>query len=64
MDKLKQLLKNDIVERTLKTFVQTFLATLAVGVVAVNDFDGAVALVVAAVSASISAAWNTVRNRK
>lgn len=53
-------MNNDIVVRALKTFVQTFLATLAVGVATVTDFNGAKALVVAAVAAGISATWNFV----
>lgn len=51
---------SDIAVRALKTFVQTFLATVAVGVVAVQDVNGAKALVVAAVAAAISAAWNAI----
>ena len=53
-------MNNDIVVRALKTFVQAFLATLAVGVATVTDFNGVKALVVAAVAAAISAAWNAV----
>ena len=51
---------NDVVVRALKTFVQTFLATVAVGVTSVADVNGAKALVVAAVAAAISAVWNTI----
>ncbi len=51
---------NDIAVRALKTFIQTFLATVAVGVTTVADVNGAKALVVAAVAAAISAAWNAI----
>ena len=51
---------NDIAVRALKTFVQAFLAVIAVGVVSVNDFQGAKALLVAAVAAAISATWNSI----
>jgi hypothetical protein len=51
---------SDIVVRALKTFVQTFLATVAVGVTTVADVNGAKALVVAALAAAISATWNFV----
>ena len=61
MNKLKQLLSNDVVERALKTFVQTFLATLAVGVFAIESFEGVLALLTASISAAISATWNSVK---
>lgn len=51
---------SDVAIRALKTFVQTFLATVAVGVTTVADLNGAKALVVAAVAAAISAVWNTI----
>ena len=51
---------NDVVVRALKTFIQTFLATVAVGVVAVQDVNGVKALIVSAVAAGISAVWNVV----
>lgn len=51
---------SDIAVRALKTFIQTFLATVAVGLTAVSDVNGAKALVVAAVAAAISAAWNAI----
>lgn len=63
MKKLKQLLSNDVVVRALKTFAQTLLATLAVGVVAVDSFEAALALATGALAAAISAAWNTIRNK-
>jgi hypothetical protein len=61
MNKLKQLLSNDIVERALKTFAQTFLATLAVGVLAVDNFEGVLALLTGALAAAISATWNSIK---
>ena len=51
---------SDVAIRALKTFVQAFLATLAVGVTTVSDVNGAKALVIGAVAAAISAAWNTI----
>ena len=51
---------SDIAVRAIKTFIQTFLATVAVGVATVADVNGAKALVVAAVAAAISAAWNAI----
>jgi hypothetical protein len=51
---------NDVIVRALKTFIQSFLAVVAVGVVSVQDVNGAKALVVAAVAAAISAAWNSI----
>lgn len=58
---MKDLLNNDIVVRAAKTFVQSFLATLAVGVATVSDFQSAKALLVAAVAAAISAVWNSLK---
>lgn len=54
---------NDILVRAIKTFVQAFLATLAVSVVTVNDWATLKAAVVAAVAAAISAAWNGIVSR-
>lgn len=60
-DAVKAFFSNDIVQRALKTFVQAFLATLAVGVATVSDFESAKALLVGALAAAISAAWNTIK---
>ena len=51
---------SDVTIRALKTFVQAFLATLAVGVTTVTDFNGVKALLVGALAAAISATWNTI----
>lgn len=56
--KMPKVFKNDIVVRAVKTFVQAFLATLAVSVVSVTDVNTAKAAVVGAVAAGISATWN------
>ena len=53
-------MKKDIAIRALKTFVQAFLATVAVGVVGVNSIETAQALAIAAVAAGVSATWNFV----
>lgn len=53
------LLKNDVVVRALKTFVQAFLATLAVSVATVQDWPTAKAALVGALAAAISAMWNS-----
>jgi hypothetical protein len=47
----------DILVRAIKTFVQAFLASLAVA--NVTDMDTLKAAVVAGVAAGISAVWNT-----
>lgn len=64
MQLIKNFLANDIVERALKTFVQAFLATLAVGVMTVDSFETAQALLVGAIGAGISAAWNGIKAKK
>ena len=55
---MKNLLTSDVTVRALKTFVQPFLATVAVGVVGVNSIETAQALAIAGVAAGVSAAWN------
>ena len=57
---MKNLLTNDIVVRALKTFVQTFLAVVAVGATSVTDVATAKALIVGAAAAAISAVWNAI----
>lgn len=47
----------DILVRAAKTFVQAFIATLAVA--NMTDNDSVKAAVVAAVAAGVSAVWNT-----
>lgn len=51
-------MNNDIIVRAVKTFIQAFLATLAVAVVTVSDWPTARAAIVGAVAAAISATWN------
>lgn len=58
---MREILKNDIVNRALRTFIQAFFATLAVGVATVTDFESGKALLVGAVAAAISAVWNSLR---
>jgi len=54
----------DLVVRALKTFVQAFLASLAVGIVAVDDFAGLQALAIASGAAAISAVMNLIIGKK
>lgn len=56
----KELYMKDIAIRAAKTFVQAFLATLAVSVATVNDVPTLKAAVVGAAAAGISAVWNYV----
>lgn len=53
--------RKDILARALKTFVQAFLATLAVDVATVNDWKSARPVIIGAVAAGVSAVWNTLR---
>lgn len=53
--------KKDILARAIKTFVQAFLATLAVDVATVNDWKTARPVIIGAVAAGVSAVWNTLR---
>lgn len=56
---MKSLLTNDVVVRAFKTFVQAFLATLAVSVATVQDWPTAKAALVGALAAAFSAVWNS-----
>lgn len=53
----------DIAVRAIKTFVQAFLATLAVSVATVDSWETAKAVIVGAAAAAISATWNAVAGR-
>lgn len=57
-------MNNDVALRAVKTFVQAFLATLAVAIATVNDVPTAKAAIVGAVAAAISATWNTFTTSK
>lgn len=50
-----------VVTRAAKTFAQAFVATITVGWTGITDADAATALLVAAIAAGISAAWNTIK---
>jgi hypothetical protein len=52
----------DIGVRAFKTFVQAFLAVVAVGVVSVTDFNALKALIIAGVAAGISATMNFIKD--
>ena len=54
----------DLVVRALKTFLQSFLAALAVGIVAVDDLAGLQALAIASAAAAISAVMNLIIGKK
>ena len=54
------MLSHDIAVRAFKTFVQAFLASVAVAVVNVHDITTAKAALIAAVAAGVSAVWNFV----
>lgn len=58
-------MKNDIIIRALKTFIQAFLGAVTIdGFANITDFDGLkkvlIATAVAGVSAGISAVWNMI----
>jgi hypothetical protein len=61
---LLEALKSDIVERAVKTFVQTAVAVIITGYATVDSFEGVKALGVAAIAAGLSAAWNTVAKKQ
>jgi len=54
----------DLIIRALKTFLQSFLAALAVGIVAVDDFAGLQALAIASAAAALSAVMNLIIGKK
>jgi hypothetical protein len=53
-------MKRDVVVRALKTFAQAFLAGVAAGLMGVVDWNTGKALVLSALAAGISAAWNVI----
>lgn len=54
----------DILIRATKTFVQSFLSVVALGVTDVVDWNTAKALLLAGVAAGISAGWNAIITAK
>jgi hypothetical protein len=64
MELIKSFLSNDIVERAIKTFVQAAVAVVVAGYANVVDVESGKALVVAAIAAGVSAAWNTIVAKK
>lgn len=54
-------MSQDVLVRALKTFVQSFLSVVALGVADVTSLETAQALAVAGLAAGISAAWNFVK---
>lgn len=57
---MNKVIVKDIAIRALKTFVQAFLASVAIGVTTVQDVSTLKALLIAGLSAGISAVWNTI----
>lgn len=51
----------DIGERAIKTFAQTFVATLLAGVFIIQDWNTLWTLLIASGAAGISATWNFVK---
>lgn len=51
----------DIAIRAGKTFLQTFLSSLAVGILLVDSLDALIALIIASGAAGISAIQNSIK---
>jgi hypothetical protein len=54
----------DIAIRAIKTFVQAFLAVLAIDVITIKDWATARPVLVGAVAAGVSAVWNSLNQIK
>ena len=58
----------DIAIRAFKTFVQGFIAVIAIDVATINDWQTAKPVIIGAVAAGVSAVWNSldqiVKNKK
>jgi hypothetical protein len=54
----------DISIRALKTFVQAFLAVLAIDVITIKDWATAKPVLIGAVAAGVSAVWNSLSQIK
>jgi hypothetical protein len=58
----------DIAIRALRTFVQGFIAVIAIDVATINDWQTAKPVIIGAVAAGVSAVWNSldqiVKNKK
>jgi hypothetical protein len=62
VSKVKAFFKNDVVRRTLKTFIQAFLGVLVVvNVQDIKDIDSVRAILMSGVSAGICALWNLIK---
>ena len=63
IEKVKTFLKNDIVERCYKTFIEAFIGTLiTVNVADITNIDYVKTLVLSAIIAGISAVWNIIKS--
>ena len=62
MKKVKAFLKNDIVERTYKTFFQSFIGTLiSVNIADINNINDVKKIVISGVIAGVCAVWNIIK---
>ena len=62
INKIVNFLKNDIVERCYKTFIEAFIGTLiTVNVADITNIDYVKTLMLSAVIAGMSAVWNIVK---
>lgn len=62
VNRIKKFLKNDIVERCYKTFLQAFIGVVLTA--SATDFmktDAVKTLLVAGIIAGVSAVWNTIK---
>ena len=64
--KIKEIIKNDTVDRVCKTFIQGFLAALVVSLTSTNDYSDISILkgfLIGAVASGISAVMNLIINK-
>lgn len=58
----------DIAIRAFRTFVQGFIAVIAIDIATINDWQTAKPVIIGAVAAGVSAVWNSldqiVKNKK
>jgi hypothetical protein len=60
--KVKAFLKNDVVRRTIKTFVQAFVGVIiTVNIADIKDMDSVRTILISGASAGVCAIWNLVK---